>query len=268
LLDTRADLVFYIDGVPVHNSLYGTRAIANRANLLDASSVIEQAALDKYAFVREAWLQRRRNLVYDGDPPREREEPMMTHQVTGIQPDENLFLLAFCITDPPRAGSAASARRPGEIDHRGGRRHPQEGQGHSGGNSKKAADLIETKIVPHFDFIRMTRIAMGRSWRDASPEQQKHLAAEFKTLLVRTYSTALSNYRDQQIDYKPLRAKPDDTEVTVRSDVKPSGSSQPVSIDYEMEKSPTVESLRRQGGGVSLVTTTATPSRAKFASTA
>jgi phospholipid-binding lipoprotein MlaA len=75
LLDTRADLVFYIDGVPVHNSLYGVRAIGNRANLLDASSVIEQAALDKYAFVREAWLQRRRNLVYDGDPPREREEP-------------------------------------------------------------------------------------------------------------------------------------------------------------------------------------------------
>jgi len=75
LLDTQADLVFYIDGVPVHNSLYGTRAIGNRANLLDASSVIEQAALDKYAFVRDAWLQRRRNLVYDGEPPREREEP-------------------------------------------------------------------------------------------------------------------------------------------------------------------------------------------------
>jgi phospholipid-binding lipoprotein MlaA len=75
LLDTRADLVFYIDGVPVHNSLYATRAISNRANLLDASSVIEQAALDKYLFVREAWLQRRRNLVYDGNPPREREEP-------------------------------------------------------------------------------------------------------------------------------------------------------------------------------------------------
>jgi len=74
LLDTRADLVFYIDGVPVHNSLYGTRAIGNRANLLDASSVIEEAALDKYAFVRDAWLQRRRHLVYDGDPPREREE--------------------------------------------------------------------------------------------------------------------------------------------------------------------------------------------------
>jgi phospholipid-binding lipoprotein MlaA len=75
LLDTQADLVFRIDGVPVHNSLYGTRAISNRANLLDASSVIDTAALDKYSFVRDAWLQRRRNLVYDGNPPREREEP-------------------------------------------------------------------------------------------------------------------------------------------------------------------------------------------------
>ena len=75
VLDTQADLVFQIDGVPVHNSLYGTRAINNRANLLDASSVIDQAALDKYSFVREAWLQRRRNLVHDGNPPREREEP-------------------------------------------------------------------------------------------------------------------------------------------------------------------------------------------------
>ena len=75
VFDTQADLVFQIDGVPVHNSLYGTRAINNRANLLDASSVIDQAALDKYSFVREVWLQRRRNLVHDGNPPREREEP-------------------------------------------------------------------------------------------------------------------------------------------------------------------------------------------------
>src|SRR2546430_13728504 len=70
------------------------------------------------------------------------------------------------------------------------------------GDTKKAADLIEAKIVPHFNFIRMTRIAMARNWRLASPEQQKILADEFKTLLVRTYSTAISNYRDQQIDYK------------------------------------------------------------------
>ncbi|HET7200207.1 MAG TPA: VacJ family lipoprotein [Burkholderiales bacterium] len=75
LLDTRADLVFQIDGVPVHNSLYATRAISNRTNLLDASNVLEAAALDKYSFVRDAWLQHRRDLVYDGNPPREREEP-------------------------------------------------------------------------------------------------------------------------------------------------------------------------------------------------
>src|SRR5438477_12156606 len=65
------------------------------------------------------------------------------------------------------------------------------------GDTKKAADLIETKVVPHFDFIRMTRIAMARNWRIASPEQQKVLANEFKTLLVRTYSTAIANYREQ-----------------------------------------------------------------------
>src|SRR5437762_3393733 len=123
-------------------------------------------------------------------------------------------------------------------------------------DTKKAADLIEAKIVPHFNFIRMTRIAMARNWRLASPEQQKILADEFKTLLVRTYSTAISNYRDQQIDYKPLRAKPEDTEVTVRSEVKPSGSSQPVSIDYETEKTPNGWKVYDvKVGGVSLVTT-------------
>src|SRR5207245_8427240 len=82
------------------------------------------------------------------------------------------------------------------------------------------------------------------------------LAAEFKTLLVRTYSTALSNYRDQLIDYKPLRAKPEDVEVTVRSEVKQSGSSQPVAIDYEMEKTSNGWKVYDvKVGGVSLVTT-------------
>jgi len=125
-----------------------------------------------------------------------------------------------------------------------------------GGDTKKAAELIENKIVPHFNFTRMARLAMGRNWRSASPEQQKELASEFKTLLVRTYATALTNYRDQQIDYKPLRAKPDDKEVTVKSDVKPSGSSQPVSIDYEMEKTDNGWKIYDvKVGGVSLVTT-------------
>ncbi|HKW38587.1 MAG TPA: ABC transporter substrate-binding protein [Burkholderiales bacterium] len=124
------------------------------------------------------------------------------------------------------------------------------------GDAAKAADLIEAKIVPHFNFTRMARIAMARNWRTATPEQQKELAAEFKTLLVRTYSTALTNYRDQQIEYKPLRAKPDDTEVTVKSEVRQSGSSQPVSIDYEMEKTDKGWKVYDvKVGGVSLVTT-------------
>ncbi len=124
------------------------------------------------------------------------------------------------------------------------------------GDPKKIADLIEIKVVPHFNFVHMTRIAMARNWRVASPDQQKGLTGEFKTLLVRTYSTALSSYRDQQIDYKPLRAKPEDTEVTVRSEVKQSGSSQPVGIDYEMEKTPGGWKVYDvKVGGVSLVTT-------------
>ncbi|HSU76557.1 MAG TPA: ABC transporter substrate-binding protein [Burkholderiales bacterium] len=124
------------------------------------------------------------------------------------------------------------------------------------GDTKKAADLIESKIVPHFNFTRLARLAMGRNWRSATPEQQKALASEFKTLLVRTYSTALVNYKGQQIDYKPLRAKPEDSEVTVKSEVKPSGSTQPVTIDYELEKTSNgwkIYDVKVEG--VSLVTT-------------
>jgi len=124
------------------------------------------------------------------------------------------------------------------------------------GNPKKVADLIETKILPHFNFTRMTRIAMARNWRQASPEQQKELTTEFQTLLVRTYSNALSNFRDQQVDYKPLRSRPEDTEVTVRTEVKQPGASQPVGIDYEMEKTPNGWKVYDvKVGGVSLVTT-------------
>ena len=105
------------------------------------------------------------------------------------------------------------------------------------GNSKKIADLVEKRILPQFSFSRMTRIAVAVNWRRATPEQQKVLTEEFKTLLVRTYSNALSLYRDQVIDFKPLRMKPDDTEVTIKSDIKQKGA-QPVTLDYDMEKTP------------------------------
>ena len=103
------------------------------------------------------------------------------------------------------------------------------------GNSAKLTDLVETRILPHFDFNRMTQIAAARSWRLATPEQQQALTAEFKTLLVRTYSTALSSYRDQVIEFKPLRSAPGDAEVTVKSVVKKSGAA-PLTIDYDLER--------------------------------
>lgn len=103
------------------------------------------------------------------------------------------------------------------------------------GNPAKVADLVETKILPFFDFTRMTQTAMARNWRVATPEQQKTLTAEFKTLLVRTYSTALSSYRGQVIEFKRLRAASGDTEVTVNSVMKQPGT-EPLTMDYEMEK--------------------------------
>ena len=95
------------------------------------------------------------------------------------------------------------------------------------------ARLIETRIVPVFDFHRMTSIAVAQNWRLASAEQQAALVTQFRTLLVRTYSHALENYRDQQISYRPLRAAADDTEVLVRSFVRRPGT-EALSIDYEM----------------------------------
>ena len=104
------------------------------------------------------------------------------------------------------------------------------------GNAAKIDSLVEAKILPHFDFPRATRIAMGINWRRATPEQQLRLVREFRTLLVRTYSGALASYRDQTIEFVPLRARPEDTEVTVRSRVRQPGT-EPIVIAYDMEKS-------------------------------
>lgn len=123
------------------------------------------------------------------------------------------------------------------------------------GNREKLADLVETRILPLFDFPRMTQIAAARAWNVATPEQQKALTAEFKTLLVRTYSTALSSYRDQIIEFRPLRASSGETEVTVRTVIKQSGTA-PLAMDYAMEHLATGWKVYDiQIEGVSLVTT-------------
>ncbi len=104
------------------------------------------------------------------------------------------------------------------------------------GDLGKVIALVDTRIMPHVDFQRMTASAVGPGWRQASPEQQKRLQEEFKILLVRTYSGALSQISDQTIFIKPLRAALEDKEVIVRSEVR--GGSDPIQLDYRLEKTP------------------------------
>ena len=103
------------------------------------------------------------------------------------------------------------------------------------GNRKKVVDLVETKVLPHFNFVRMTQLAVGRHWRAANPEQRKLLVNEFRTLLVQTYAATLTAYRDQSIEYRPLRIQPEDTDVVVRSLINQPGG-KPVTVDYRMQK--------------------------------
>jgi phospholipid transport system substrate-binding protein len=104
------------------------------------------------------------------------------------------------------------------------------------GDIAKVVALVDTRIMPHVDFQRMTASAVGPGWRQATPEQQKRLQDEFKILLVRTYSGALSQISDQVISIKPLRAAPEDKEVVVRSEVR--GSGEPIQLDYRLQKTP------------------------------
>lgn len=102
------------------------------------------------------------------------------------------------------------------------------------GNAKKAMELVEAKVLPNFNFQRMTALAMGRDWNKANPEQKKRLADEFKTLLVRTYSNALTGYKDQTIRFKPSKDQ-GDGEVLVRTEIVQSGN-KPIQLDYSLEK--------------------------------
>lgn len=105
------------------------------------------------------------------------------------------------------------------------------------GDMSKVIALVDSQIMPNVNFTRMTASAVGRNWRQATPEQQKRLQDEFKTLLVRTYSGALAQVKEQTVTVKPLRATPADTEVTVRTEVL--GRGDPIQLDYRMEKAAT-----------------------------
>jgi phospholipid transport system substrate-binding protein len=106
------------------------------------------------------------------------------------------------------------------------------------GDTSKIVALVDSRIMPNVNFQRMTASAVGPGWRQASPEQQKRLQEEFKTLLVRTYAGALAQVSDQSIAMKPLRAAPEDKEVVVRTEIK--GKGDPIQLDYRLEKTPGV----------------------------
>lgn len=102
------------------------------------------------------------------------------------------------------------------------------------GDMKKITALAEEKILPHFDFDAMSKSVLGKNWREATKEQQAQFVAEFRTLLVRTYASALAKYRNQTIEYKPLRAEPGDTRVTVKTQIiQPGGP--PLPVDYTLK---------------------------------
>jgi phospholipid transport system substrate-binding protein len=103
------------------------------------------------------------------------------------------------------------------------------------GNTAKIDALVQAKILPYFDFERATREAVGFNWRQATPEQRSELTAQFRTLLMRTYSGTLTSYRDQIIRFKPVHMAPADTDVTVQSEVEQSGAPA-IGIDYELER--------------------------------
>lgn len=107
------------------------------------------------------------------------------------------------------------------------------------GNQKRVLELVEAKVIPHVDFQRMTALAAGRFWREASPEQQKQLVNEFRSLLVYTYSGAISQVKNERIEFKPMRADPADTEVEVRTQVVQSRGGDPIQLNYRLEKLPT-----------------------------
>jgi len=106
------------------------------------------------------------------------------------------------------------------------------------GNVSKMSQLIEEKVAPHFDFERMTRLAVGRSWREATPAQRETLIKEFRTLLVRSYSAAFTAYTGIAVEYRPYKMTPGETETTVQTLIKLPGGAPPMGVDYDMGSTP------------------------------
>ncbi len=103
------------------------------------------------------------------------------------------------------------------------------------GDTGKAIALVESRVLPHFNFEHMTALAVGRDWRSASAEQRAALTEQFRTLLVRTYSNALTQYTNQTIHFKPFRGRPDDEDALVRTEIRQPGA-QAIQMDFNLER--------------------------------
>jgi phospholipid transport system substrate-binding protein len=189
----------------------------------------------------------------------DREFPVSFKYVVAL----TLVLTAIIVTSPAFSQQSAASLAPEALVKNislevaaAVRKDP----GLQAGDPRKIADLAETKVIPYFDFRRMTMSAMARNWRAATPEQQEQVTREFRTLLVGTYSRAIANYRDQAIEFRPARANnaggdQPGSEVTVRSEINQAGQA-PTVVDYDLVR--TAAGWRIfdvKVGGVSLIAT-------------
>ncbi|MBI3432371.1 MAG: ABC transporter substrate-binding protein [Hydrogenophilales bacterium] len=178
-----------------------------------------------------------------------------------------MFLLLLALVSGVSTGRALAADTPPDMLARSTTQEViailKQDQEIKNGNMHKVYQLVEAKILPNFDFNRMTQLAVGKNWPRATAQQKQALVTEFRNLLVRTYSASLTAFTNQTVEFRPLTMKPDDTDVTVHSEIRQPGG-QPIPIDYSMYKTSfgwkvydvTID-------GVSLVTNY----RASFAST-
>ena len=103
------------------------------------------------------------------------------------------------------------------------------------GDLQRISEVMEQKIAPHFDFPRMTRLAVGRPWRQATPQQRSDLVKQFRILLIRSYASAFTMFNAILVEYRPLRASSDATDATVNTLIRLPGGAQPISVDYDMQ---------------------------------
>jgi phospholipid transport system substrate-binding protein len=149
------------------------------------------------------------------------------------------FLLLLALMSGFNAGPALAADLPPDVLARTTTQEVlailKQDKEIQGGNLNRVYQLVEAKILPNFDFNRMTQLAVGKHWPRATAQQKQSLVTEFRNLLVRTYSSALTAFTNQTVEFKPMTIKPDDTDVTVHSEIRQPGG-QPIPIDYSMYK--------------------------------